>query len=135
MTHTYQPALVGLSILIAILASYTALDLASRVTAAVGRARLAWLVGGSVAMGVGIWSMHFVAMLAFRLDVPVSYDGPLLLVSALIAVAASAHSRSSSPSRPRWRRCGSHFGSGATRRGSAVGSSSGARGSWDSRSR
>src|SRR5919205_57015 len=89
MSHTYQPALVGLSILIAILASYTALDLASRVTAAVGRARIAWLTGGSIAMGVGIWSMHFVAMLAFKLPVQIRYDVPLVLLSMLVAIGAS----------------------------------------------
>jgi NO-binding membrane sensor protein with MHYT domain len=63
----YSPGLVVLSILIASVASYTALELAARVTAARGRERLAWLAGGSVAMGVGIWSMHFVGMLALHL--------------------------------------------------------------------
>src|SRR5918911_5610382 len=89
MSHTYQPALVGLSILIAILASYTALDLASRVAAATGRARVAWLAGGSVAMGVGIWSMHFVAMLAYSMPVQMRYDVSLVLLSAVVAIAAS----------------------------------------------
>ena len=77
MTGTYEPSLVALSILIAICASYTALTLAGRVSVARGRARLAWLLGGSVAMGSGIWSMHFVAMLAFHLPVAISYDVPL----------------------------------------------------------
>ncbi|HEY4307586.1 MAG TPA: MHYT domain-containing protein [Gemmatimonadaceae bacterium] len=79
-----------LSIVIAIGASYTALTLAGRVAAARGRARLAWLLGGSIAMGSGIWSMHFVAMLAFHLPVAIGYDVPLVALSFLAAVGASA---------------------------------------------
>src|SRR6266508_4224631 len=72
----YSPLLVILSVLIASAASYTALDLAGRVTASRGRERLAWLAGGSLAMGVGIWSMHFVGMLAFHLPEPIG-GGPV----------------------------------------------------------
>jgi PAS domain S-box-containing protein len=89
MTGTYHSALVVFSVLIAIFASYTALALAARVTAAEGRFRAAWLAGGSVALGIGIWSMHFVGMLAFHLPVPISYDVPLWLASMGVAVAAS----------------------------------------------
>ncbi|MEP6619173.1 MAG: MHYT domain-containing protein [bacterium] len=90
MQGTYESPLVALSIIIAICASYTALSLAGRVAVSRGRAQLAWLLGGSVAMGSGIWSMHFVAMLAFHLPVPMSYDVPLVALSYLAAVAASA---------------------------------------------
>ena len=90
MHGTHESPLVWLSILIAICASYTALTLAGRVAAARGRARLAWLLGGSVAMGSGIWSMHFVAMLAFHLPVAIGYDVPLVALSFLAAVGASA---------------------------------------------
>jgi len=69
----YSPVIVVLSVLIAILASYTALDLAGRITLADGRERPAWVAGGAVAMGVGIWSMHFVGMLALHLPVPITY--------------------------------------------------------------
>jgi two-component system cell cycle sensor histidine kinase/response regulator CckA len=86
----YSPGLVVLSILIACAASYTALELAARITAAGGRERLAWLAGGSVAMGVGIWSMHFVGMLAFHLPVPISYGLWLVLLSVIVAIGASA---------------------------------------------
>jgi NO-binding membrane sensor protein with MHYT domain/nitrogen-specific signal transduction histidine kinase/CheY-like chemotaxis protein len=86
----YSPLLVILSVLIASAASYTALDLAGRVTAARGRERLAWLAGGSLAMGVGIWSMHFVGMLAFHLPIPIGYQLGRVLLSVLVAVAASA---------------------------------------------
>lgn len=70
MTGSYDYRLVSLSVLIAICAAYTALDLAGRTTATRGRVRVAWLTGGAIAMGVGIWSMHYVGMLAFSLPVP-----------------------------------------------------------------
>ena len=89
MTRSYSPALVALSILIAILASYTALDLAGRVAAARHRVWRAWLAAGSMAMGIGIWSMHFIGMLALELGVPMMYDAPLLALSAAVAVLAS----------------------------------------------
>ena len=90
LDKAYSPLLVILSVLIASAASYTALDLAGRVTAAHGRERLAWLAGGSLAMGVGIWSMHFIGMLAFHLPVPIGYQLGRVLLSVLVAVAASA---------------------------------------------
>src|SRR3569623_743275 len=90
MHGTHSIPLVWLSLVIAVCASYTALTLAGRVSVARGRARIAWLLGGSVAMGTGIWSMHFVAMLAFHLPVEISYDVPLVALSFLVAVAASA---------------------------------------------
>jgi PAS domain S-box-containing protein len=90
MNGTHETPLVILSILIAICASYTALTLAGRVAVARGKARVAWLLGGCIAMGSGIWSMHFVAMLAFHLPVEISYDVPAVVISHLAAVAASA---------------------------------------------
>jgi signal transduction histidine kinase/NO-binding membrane sensor protein with MHYT domain len=94
MQATYNPTLVALSVLIATIASFVALDLAGRVTAARATLRRAWLAGGSLAMGIGIWSMHFVGMLAFGLhaggnDVPTAYDIPLLALSVVVAIAAS----------------------------------------------
>ncbi len=90
LTHSYDYQLVALSVLIAVLASYAALDLAGRVTSASGRARVLWLVGGANAMGLGIWSMHYIGMLAFQLPVSVRYDWPTVLVSLAAAVGASA---------------------------------------------
>src|SRR5688572_10203953 len=89
LRHTHNPWLVALSVIIAILASFMALDLAGRVAATWGRARWGWLIGGAIAMGTGIWSMNFVALLAFRLPIPVAYDVALVVVSWLAAVAAS----------------------------------------------
>jgi len=90
LVSSYDYQLVALSVLIAVLASYSALDLAGRVTATRGSARLAWLIGGAIAMGTGIWSMHYIGMLAFQLPIPVFYDWPTVLLSLLAAVFASA---------------------------------------------
>src|SRR6202023_2555437 len=86
---SYNYALVTLSVLIAVFASYAALDLASRVTAAGGWTRAAWLLGGAGAMGTGIWSMHYIGMLAFVLPVPVAYHWPTVLLSLFAAILAS----------------------------------------------
>lgn len=86
---TYDYRLVCLSVVIAIFASYTALDLAGRVTATRDQARLAWLIGGATAMGTGIWSMHYTGMLAFRLPMRVYYHLPTVVLSLLAAIFAS----------------------------------------------
>src|ERR1700736_3508558 len=95
MTHQvlvgwYDYRLDFLSVIIAILAAYTALDLGERVTAARVWARLYWLLGGAASMGIGIWSMHYIGMLAFSLPVPVLYDWPVVLVSLVSAIFAAA---------------------------------------------
>jgi diguanylate cyclase (GGDEF)-like protein len=89
LVGSYDYRLVSLSVIIAICASYAALDLAGRVTAARGSTRAVWLTGGATAMGIGIWSMHYIGMLAFTLPIPVLYDWPTVLVSLLAAMAAS----------------------------------------------
>ena len=90
LTGTYNYGLVALSVSIAIIASYAALDLAGRVTSAHGRSRYLWLTGGAIAMGTGIWSMHYIGMLAFRMTIPIEYDWPTVLLSLLAAIFASA---------------------------------------------
>ncbi len=90
LTGSYDYGEVARSVLIAIAASYAALDLAGRVTAARGRARSLWLAGGAVAMGIGIWAMQFKGMLAFRLPVAVEYHWPTVLASLLLTILASA---------------------------------------------
>ena len=90
MKGFYDYRLVTLSVVIAICAAYAALELAGRTTAAKGRTRIAWLAGGATAMGLGIWSMHYIGMLAFSLPVPVLYDWPTVLLSLLAAIFASA---------------------------------------------
>ena len=89
VSGSYNYWLVVLSVLVATLASYTALDLTSRITASKGRAAKLWLLGGAFSMGTGIWSMHFIGMLAFKLPVPMGYDVPVTLLSMLIAIVVS----------------------------------------------
>jgi len=86
---SYNYALVALSVFIAMFAAYAALDLAARVTAANGWTRAIWLLGGAAAMGIGIWSMHYIGMLAFVLPIPVAYHWPTVLVSLVAAILAS----------------------------------------------
>ena len=90
MVGTYDYWLVLLSLVVAIAASFVALDLAARVSvSSQRRTRAYWLTGGALSMGTGIWCMHFIGMLAFRLPVAVSYDIPVTLGSLLIAITAS----------------------------------------------
>ena len=90
LASSYDYRLVVLSVAIAVFSSYAALDLAGRVTAARGRICVAWLAAGATAMGLGIWSMHYIGMLAFRMPIPVEYDWPTVLLSLLAAIFASA---------------------------------------------
>jgi diguanylate cyclase (GGDEF)-like protein/PAS domain S-box-containing protein len=89
LSGSYDYRLVALSIALALLASYAALDLAGRVTSAHGSVRAIWLSAGAAAMGLGIWAMHYVGMLALTMPMPVSYHLPTVLLSLLAAVAAS----------------------------------------------
>src|SRR3984885_7229618 len=89
VTGTYDPFLVPLSILVACVASYTALDLSGHVGAARGFARRAWLMAAALTMGGGIWSMHFVAMLAFMMPAPMSYDIGLTILSLIVAIVVT----------------------------------------------
>jgi NO-binding membrane sensor protein with MHYT domain/nitrogen-specific signal transduction histidine kinase len=89
MPVSYDLNLVALSVVIAILSAYTALDLTERIATAKGWAWIGWLIGGASSFGIGIWSMHFVGMLAFHLTVPISYDFLIVLVSVLPAILSS----------------------------------------------
>ena len=90
MSGTYNPLLVFVSFVVAFLASYTAVELSGRISSLQqARRRTSWLVGGALAMGIGIWSMHFIGMLAFALPIPVGYDLSTTAASLLIAVWVS----------------------------------------------
>jgi two-component system sensor histidine kinase/response regulator len=89
ITGVYDYRLITVSVFIALLAAYAALDLAGRVTASRGFARSLWLVGGAFALGLGIWSMHYIGMEAFLLPVSVLYDWPTVFLSMVASVAAS----------------------------------------------
>jgi len=89
LTGSYSFSLVLISLCVAILASYTALDLTGRIATAKGRAVYLWMGGGALAMGIGVWSMHFIGMLAFSLPIDLGYDIGLTALSLLIAVLSS----------------------------------------------
>jgi len=101
---SYDPSLVLISLCVAVLASYTALDLAGRIVTAKGWSALLWIAGGGVAMGIGIWSMHFIGMLAFRLPIALGYDVQLTLLSLAIAILSSGFALAlvSQEHLPRW---------------------------------
>ena len=90
MNPHYNLAFVCLSFVVAMFASYVALNLAGTIIRARNRARLIWLMMGSLAMGIGIWSMHFIGMEAFEMPgMQMAYDLPLMLLSVVIAVFGS----------------------------------------------
>jgi len=101
---SYSPSLVVISLFVAILASYTALDLSGRIATAKERAVYLWITGGSMAMGVGVWSMHFIGMLALRLPFALGFDLGITALSLLIAVLSSGFALwlVSQPRLPAW---------------------------------
>ncbi|WP_338492432.1 putative bifunctional diguanylate cyclase/phosphodiesterase [Pseudomonas trivialis] len=101
---SYSPALIAISLCVAILASYTALDLTGRIATARGSAIYLWIAGGALAMGVGVWSMHFIGMLALRLPFALGFDVGITALSLLIAVLSSGFALwlVSQPRLPAW---------------------------------
>ncbi|ORM69060.1 putative bifunctional diguanylate cyclase/phosphodiesterase [Pantoea rwandensis] len=89
LVTSYDSFTVIVSILVAMLASFTALDMAGRVASSTGKVALVWLFGGGFAMGVGIWAMHFIGMLSMSLDMVMSYDPLLTATSMVVAILAS----------------------------------------------
>src|SRR5690242_5953937 len=88
---SFDKSLVALSYVIAVLASYVALDIAGRLRVEKNLKAVAyWLMGGAFAMGAGIWSMHFIGMLAFQMPMHESYDLSWTLGSLLVAMMVSA---------------------------------------------
>ena len=87
---SYSLPLVMISVAAAILSSYVALELAN--TASDWRSRRIlnkWLLLSAFALGLGIWTMHFIGMFAMKLPIPIYYEGWRTILSLLIAVAAS----------------------------------------------
>ncbi|WP_165391005.1 MHYT domain-containing protein [Pseudoduganella lutea] len=89
LSGNYHPILVGISIAVAIFAAFTGLSLADRVRSAHGIAAAGWTAGGALALGTGIWSMHFIGMLAFRLPIPIGYDLGITGLSLLLPVVVT----------------------------------------------
>ena len=90
MVPSYDPQVVGLSVLIATFASYVALDLARRVRANDRLVATLWIMAGAFVMGTGIWAMHFVGMLAFSLPIELGFDASTTALSWGAAVGVSA---------------------------------------------
>lgn len=92
MTGHYTMSLVALSYFMACLASYVALDIAGRIRTSgeASGSQIGMLLGGAVAMGSGIWTMHFIGMLAFVMPMPMSFDTLTTIVSMVFAIIASA---------------------------------------------
>jgi NO-binding membrane sensor protein with MHYT domain/nitrogen-specific signal transduction histidine kinase len=90
MHIAHHPIFIALSSLTAWLGAWTALDVFRRVRAHVGGLRLAWLAATAVAMGLSIWSMHFIAMLGFNPGAEVRYDISRTILSLLLAIATTA---------------------------------------------
>src|SRR5437868_10315278 len=84
--YSHDPTLAALSYVVAFFASYTALDMGERLRTAHGKARTLWLAGSAIVLGGGIWSMHLVAMLAFRISLAVTYDPGMTLLSMVVAI-------------------------------------------------
>ena len=90
MNSSYNLVLVALSLLVAVVASYVALDLAGRLADPFHEGRRArWLVGGAVSLGVGIWAMHFIGMLAYELPIEIGYNLWTTAFSLLVAIGVS----------------------------------------------
>lgn len=86
---TYNTTLICLSILIACTASYISLELSRKVTINTGLKSKIWLIGGSLIMGFGIWSMHFVGMMAVHMEMPMEYEFMPLMAAIGASVSGS----------------------------------------------
>jgi|GEM_PF-937373 len=86
----HDPALVVVSYLAAAIASFAALDMAERWRNAPPAARRFWLWGAALVLGGGVWSMHFIAMLAYRTPLRIEYDPGLTILSGVIAIVGVA---------------------------------------------
>jgi diguanylate cyclase (GGDEF)-like protein len=117
MQGTYNVTLVALSVVVAVFVSFISLKLAARVSSARGALAWVWLVGGALAMGTGIWSMHFIGMLAFSLPIPISYDVNRTIISLVIAITISGFGLKLA-SRPRF--TGRHLASGGIVMGAGI---------------
>jgi PAS domain S-box-containing protein len=87
---SYSFVLVILSVVVATLGAYVAVEIAQRVRATEGRRRFVWTCVGAVVLGLGIWSMHFVGILALHLPVLVWFDVLLIVASAVAAFVGCA---------------------------------------------
>lgn len=91
LEKSYNPYLVVLSIIIAIVSTFTAFGISERIGASKNKKhQLLWIVFGASTMGTGVWSMHFIGLLALILPVSVSYNLTMTVISILPAILASS---------------------------------------------
>lgn len=86
---TSDPRLIVLSVLIAVIGSYSALDISEQIALAQSKSRRWWLIGSGLTLGITVWAMHFTAILAHKLPIPVGYDFKIILISLLLTILAS----------------------------------------------
>jgi len=86
---TWDSVLICVSLIVVFIASFTALDTAGRVAVSRGWSARFWLLVGGIAMGIGVWAMHFIGMLAMILPMMMRYDTRLTILSLLVAILAS----------------------------------------------
>ena len=86
---SWDPVLIAISYLVAFIASFVALENAGKIPLSSGKAALFWRFAGGLTLGVGIWSMHFIGMLAMKMPMIMSYNLWLTLASMGVAVVAS----------------------------------------------
>lgn len=86
---TWNISLVVLSVLVAMIGSFAALTHAQRMRESSGRVAILWMVAGGCTLGVAIWSMHFIGMLAMHLPIPIAFDQTLTLLAVVPAIAAA----------------------------------------------
>lgn len=88
VSFTYNWPLVILSIVVAIFSAFVALDISSRLALSKQALKKRWILSGAIVMGLGIWAMHFIAMLAFHMSMEVSYSVPIVILSILPALGS-----------------------------------------------
>lgn len=89
MFQQHNVYLIVLSLIIAIISSYSALSITAKITVATSKLKIFWLISGSVVMGTGIWSMHFVGMIAHYSHASVTYDLNLTIISMVVSIGSS----------------------------------------------
>ncbi len=89
MATSYDTSLVILSVIVAMLASFTGFNFAARSHIELGARRRMWLVGAAISMGLGMWSAHAIGLLAFERPTSVEYDAPMMLLSTMTAIIGS----------------------------------------------
>lgn len=91
MLHvSWDPVLIGISFLVAFIAAFVSLDSAGKVAISVRRESTFWRLSGGITLGMGIWSMHFIGMLAMKMSMPLNYQLPLTFLSFAIALLAAS---------------------------------------------